>query len=130
MSDQPRTRPLSPHLQVYNLPMTARMSISHRISGVLLVIGSVLIGSWFVAAAASEEYYNMVMDLTLTLPGQIVLFGWSFVIFYHLCNGIRHLLWDAGFFLNKKGAAITNWLVLLATVILTGATWFCPCFLS
>ena len=130
MSDQPRSRPLSPHLQVYNLPMTARLSILHRISGALLVVGSVLIAAWFFTAAFSEDYYNMVMDLTLTAPGQFVLFGWSVVLYYHLCNGIRHLLWDIGFFLNKKGAAVTNWLVLLATLVLTGATWFCPCVLS
>ncbi len=117
-------RPLSPHLQVYRLPLTALLSISHRISGIALILGAIFISIWFIAAVAGEEYYTLLMDFSQGWIGTLMIFGWSVALFYHLCNGIRHLLWDVGVGLNKCGACKGNTIVILATIILTAGIWF------
>ena len=120
-------RPLSPHLQVYRLPMTALMSISHRASGAVLVIGAIAFGLWLITAAFAPAYFDMVMGLANTHVGTVVMFGFSFALFYHMCNGIRHLFWDMGFLFKLKNATIANWVVLLSATALTAATWYCAC---
>lgn len=117
-------RPLSPHLQVYKLPMTALMSISHRATGVILAIGNLLIACFLVAAATSQICYDKLMIYAMTPYGTVFLFLWSFVLYYHLCNGIRHLFWDTVTFLDQKQAIAAGWVVLLATAGLTAATWY------
>lgn len=116
-------RPLSPHLEVYRLPMTALMSISHRITGVILAGGCLLITAFFVAAAMGPDAYNIIMNYAGTPWGALFMFAWSFVLYYHLCNGIRHLLWDMVLILDEKDAIGAGWIVLLATAMLTSATW-------
>lgn len=120
----PDTRPLSPHLQVYRLPMTAKMSISHRITGVILMGGMVLFAAFLIAAASGENGYNLAVTLAASALGQFVLIGWSAAFFYHLCNGVRHLLWDMGFLFDLKNAFIAGWIVLFVAALLTGATWY------
>lgn len=105
--------------------MTALMSISHRITGVILAGGCVLITAFLVAAAMGAQQYDAVMALAGTLLGQAFLFAWLFVLYYHLCNGIRHLIWDTVHLLDQKNAIIAGWVVLLATVLMTLATWHC-----
>lgn len=126
MSDMPKInpRPLSPHLQVYRLPMSALMSISHRATGVILSGGMVLIAAFIVAAATSQVYYDRMMIYAMHPVGTAFLFAWSFALYYHLCNGVRHLLWDAVLFLDEKKAATAGWVVLLATALLTAGTWY------
>lgn len=119
----PRERPLSPHLQVYRLPMTAKMSIMHRMTGVILMGGMVLIAAWLVAAAMGEESYNTLMGWVRHPLGVIVLFGWSLAFYYHLCNGIRHLIWDTGHLFKLRDANLAGWIVLVATAALQWATW-------
>jgi succinate dehydrogenase / fumarate reductase cytochrome b subunit len=121
----PHSRPLSPHLQVYRLPMTALMSISHRITGVILAGGCVLITAFLVAAAMGAQEYDFVMALAGTWLGKAFLFAWLFVLYYHLCNGIRHLIWDTVHLLGEKQAVAAGWVVLLATILMTLATWHC-----
>ncbi|MCB1591765.1 MAG: succinate dehydrogenase, cytochrome b556 subunit [Alphaproteobacteria bacterium] len=118
-------RPLSPHLQVYKLPLTARLSISHRAAGVALSAGTVLVAAFLIAAAAGEESYNFVMGIASSVPGQIILFLWSAALYYHMCNGIRHMFWDTGKFLEKDVAMRTNYIVIMFAFILTAATWAC-----
>ncbi len=118
-------RPLSPHLQVYRLPLTAVTSITHRITGVGLALGSILVASYLIAAASGEEAYNMVMAIATSGFGQIILFLWSAALYYHMCNGIRHLLWDTGLFFKKEEAARTSQTVIICAAILTLATWAC-----
>lgn len=134
MSDAPKTieRPLSPHLQVYNLPMMARMSISHRITGVLLTVGLVLLSLWIIAAGMGEETYNQAMALIDTPVTRYVFVAWAFMLFYHLCNGFRHVLWDIGFGLNEKASVKSGIWVLVATVLLTYGVWSlsCGCYKS
>lgn len=116
-------RPLSPHLQVYRLPMTALMSITHRITGAALTAGLLLISALFVAGALGESEFSFVMDLAMSPAGLIVLLAWSLALFYHLVNGVRHLIWDLGFGYEKHQAVASGWTVILATLALTGATW-------
>lgn len=89
-------RPLSPHLQVYKWQITMVMSILHRITGIVLAAGGLVLAWWLVAAAASPSYFAMVQGILGSWIGKLFLFGWTFALFYHLCNGIRHLWWDMG----------------------------------
>ncbi len=117
-------RPLSPHLQVYRLPMTALMSISHRITGVALAGGLLIITAILVGAAAGPEYYDMAMSYASHPVGTGVLFAWSFALFYHLCNGVRHLIWDTVHLLDQEKAICAGWVVLITTLGLTATTWY------
>ena len=124
-SAEQRDRPLSPHLQVYRLPLTARMSILHRFTGVALTAGTVMVAWWLVAAATSEDAYNTAMDFAQSPLGTFMIFGWSLALFYHLSNGIRHMFWDVGYLFKKENANRAGYLVLLSTVILTAGAWYC-----
>lgn len=118
-------RPLSPHLQVYKPQMTSVMSILHRMTGAALGVGTLLVIWWLVAAAVGEEAYNTVRAFTESWVGTVLLFGWSVALFYHLCNGIRHLIWDTGYLFELKNAFRAGWFVLFMTVVLTALVW-CP----
>ncbi len=124
---QKSQRPMSPHLQVYKLPLTALMSISHRITGVGLAVGTLLVTAFFLAAACGEDHYNVVMGIATSTIGQIVLFLWSAALYFHMCNGIRHLFWDMGKNLEKARAMRTNYYVLAFAFILTAVTWVSSC---
>jgi len=123
--DTPKSRPLSPHLQVYRLPMTAVMSITHRMTGVALAGGCLLITAFLVASAMSEDYFEMIRDFSITHVGTAILFAWSLALYYHMCNGIRHLIWDTVHLLEERTAVIAGWVVLLAAAALTAITWYC-----
>ena len=105
--------------------MTALMSISHRITGVILSGGCLLITAFLVAAAMGPEAFEGVMWFTTSCVGQIFLFLWLAVTYYHLCNGIRHLIWDTVHLFEKTQTAVSGYIVLLATLGLTLATWYC-----
>lgn len=107
--------------------MTALMSISHRMSGVVLTIGAVLLAFWLITAAFFPPYFDLAMTYSMTLPGTIIIFGFSFALYYHLCNGIRHMFWDLGYLFKLKNAMVANWIVLLSAAALTAATWYCAC---
>ncbi len=118
-------RPLSPHLQIYKPQMTSVLSILHRATGVALAIGTLMVVWWLVAAATGEQAYNTAMAFAVSPLGQFMLLGWTFALYYHLCNGVRHLIWDTGRLFNIGCAKKAGFLVLLTSVLLTGATWFC-----
>jgi succinate dehydrogenase / fumarate reductase cytochrome b subunit len=120
-------RPLSPHLQVYKLPMTAKMSISHRMTGVLLTFGLILLSAWVIAAAFGEETYNGFMGLIDTPITKFIFLGWAFVLFYHMGNGFRHLFWDMGIGISEKAAVKTGVLVLLFALGVTFFFWWVTC---
>ena len=90
-------RPLSPHLQVYRPQLTSILSITHRATGIALSFGIILLIAWILATAAGENYFNTVNSIITSWFGKLVLVGFTWALFYHLCNGIRHLFWDAGF---------------------------------
>lgn len=116
-------RPLSPHLQVYRPQLTSTMSIAHRLTGLLVSLGMVVITAWLVALAAGPDAYATVNAWLGTPVGLIALFLWTAALLYHLLNGIRHLLWDAGWLLELKGAYASGWTVLVLTVVLTVIVW-------
>ena len=123
--DQKKKRPLSPHLQVYRPQMTSVMSIINRATGYALAIGTLMVAWWLVAAAVGPEAYEAARIFAGTPLGLFMLFGWSVAIFYHLCNGIRHFLWDMGYLFGLKDAYKAGYLVLLSTVVLTAGVWLC-----
>ena len=118
-----QNRPLSPHLQIYRPQMTSVLSITHRLTGVALALGTLLFVYWLVAAASGAEAYETARGLISSWFGRLLLFGWSLALFYHLFNGIRHLFWDAGIGYELPDAQRSGWAVLAATVILTVITW-------
>src|SRR5246500_6044074 len=116
-------RPLSPHLQIYRWQLTSVLSILHRATGVLLSAGAILLVWWLVAAASGPEAYDGVGDFLGSWIGLLLLFGWTAALFYHLCNGIRHLVWDTGHALDLKSTYLGGWTVVAATALLTLIAW-------
>lgn len=118
-----RSRPLSPHLQVYKPQISSTLSILHRITGVALAVGLLLLAWWLGAAAYGPEAYERVQDFMGSWLGQMILFGWSVALFYHLANGIRHLAWDFGYGFANEQVTRSGYAVLAAALILTLAAW-------
>jgi succinate dehydrogenase / fumarate reductase cytochrome b subunit len=116
-------RPLSPHLQVYKPQLTSVMSITHRVTGVALSVGSLLLVCWLVSAAAGFDSYESMRGFLGSIIGRLLLFGWSVALFYHLCNGLRHLFWDAGVGLELPAAYASGRAVLVGTAVLTVVAW-------
>ena len=116
-------RPLSPHLQVYRFQWTMVLSISHRITGVGLAVGTLLLVYWLAAAAAGPEAFATAQAVVGSFIGRLFLFGWTFALFYHLCNGIRHLVWDAGYGLELDDAFRSGLAVVVASSALTLFSW-------
>ena len=118
-----RSRPLSPHLQIYQPQLTSVLSIMHRVTGVALSIGTLLLVYWLAAAAAGPEPFARAQGFMGSWLGLFLLFAWSVALFYHLCNGIRHLMWDAGIGLEIPAVYASGWTVLGATAVLTAVAW-------
>ena len=116
-------RPLSPHLQVYKPQLTSILSILHRITGVALAGGTLLLVWWLIAAATGTDAFNTVQMVIGSWIGRLFLFGWSFALFYHLCNGIRHLFWDMGRGFELPTVAASGWAVVIISIALTGIAW-------
>ena len=116
-------RPLSPHLQVYRPQITSMLSILHRLTGVALAFGTLLLTYWLVAAASGPGAFDTAQGLIGSFIGRLLLFGWSFALFYHLCNGIRHLVWDAGYGFEIETAQRSGWVVVGASAGLTVICW-------
>lgn len=92
----PTERPLSPHIQIYRPQITSVLSILHRITGVALTIGTLFLTWWLVAAAYGEDAFANAQGFLGSIVGQVMLWGFTFAVFYHFANGIRHLAWDFG----------------------------------
>ncbi|MEL0107608.1 MAG: succinate dehydrogenase, cytochrome b556 subunit [Rhodospirillaceae bacterium] len=118
-----RQRPLSPHLGIYRPQITSVLSILHRLTGVALAFGAVLLTYWLSAGAYGPEAFARAQEFMGSWFGRSILLGLTFSLFYHLCNGIRHLAWDAGWGFELPTLRATGWIVLIASVILTGVTW-------
>ena len=116
-------RPISPHLQIYRWQLTSVLSILHRAAGIVLSAGAILLVWWLVAAASGPDAYEGVANFLGSWIGLLLLFGWTAALFYHLCNGIRHLVWDTGQALDLKSTYLGGWLVVGATAVLTVVTW-------
>lgn len=119
-----KPRPLSPHLQVYDMmQMTSLLSILHRGTGAFLALSSPFLIYWLWTIAYSPDSYAAFQACAATIFGRLVLLAWTFSIFYHLCNGIRHLFWDIGKGFEIKTLYATGRVVVIAATLLTIATW-------
>ena len=116
-------RPLSPHLQVYKPQLTSVMSILHRATGIALALGTFLLVWWLIAAATGESAFSTVQAFTASWVGRLLLLGWSYALFYHLCNGIRHLIWDTGLLFKIQNAYMAGYIVLGLAALLTLIVW-------
>jgi len=115
--------PLSPHLSIYRWPITMTLSILHRVTGVAMSVGLVVLCAWLVSAAAGAADYERVASLLSTVIGWLMLVGFSFAFFFHLANGVRHLFWDVGYGFEKYQANASAWFVLLLASGMTAAFW-------
>ena len=116
-------RPLSPHLSIYRWPITMALSILHRATGVANAVGLLVLAAWLIQAAGGEASYAAFTRVMGSWLGLLVLAGFSFSFFYHLCNGIRHLVWDAGRGFEKHQANRSSYLVIASAIVLTLALW-------
>ena len=116
-------RPLSPHLQVYRPQLTSILSITHRATGMALSFGIILLIAWILATAAGENYFNTVNSIITSWFGKLALVGFTWALFYHLCNGVRHLFWDAGFGFELSTVYKSGYATVAASVLLTAAAW-------
>ena len=116
-------RPLSPHLQIYRWQLTSVMSILHRFTGIALAAGTLLLAWWLVALASGEGAFNAAQGFVGSWLGKLLLLGWSFAVFFHLANGIRHLFWDAGYGFEIKTTYASGWTVVAASALLTVLAW-------
>lgn len=116
-------RPLSPHLQVYRPQLTSVLSILHRLTGLALGVGTLLLVWWLAAAAAGPEAFDAVQAFNGSWLGRILLLGWTFALFYHLCNGLRHLAWDMGWGFELSSAYRSGWAVVVGAGVLTLIAW-------
>jgi succinate dehydrogenase / fumarate reductase cytochrome b subunit len=116
-------RPLSPHLQIYRWYLTMALSIGHRVSGIGLALGLLLLTWWLLALASGPEAFAAVQAVMHSWIGVLVLFLYTFVLFYHLGNGVRHLVWDFGCGFDIAIAARSGIAVLAFAGIMTVLTW-------
>ena len=122
-NDKSAARPLSPHLQIYRPMLTMMMSIMHRITGVGLYFGMVLLVWWLTAASVSDSYFEFVQGFFGQWFGRLLLFGFTWALIHHALGGLRHLLWDTG-----RGFDLTliEWLArgnLAGSIVLTLLLW-------
>jgi succinate dehydrogenase / fumarate reductase cytochrome b subunit len=118
-----RARPLSPHLGIYRVTMTMAMSIVHRITGVGLYAG-VLLLAWFLIAASSDAAAFAVFSAFIqSIIGRLILFGFTWALFHHMLGGVRHTLWDSGYGLEAPARDQLAWATLIGGFALTIVVW-------
>jgi succinate dehydrogenase / fumarate reductase cytochrome b subunit len=116
-------RPLSPHLQIYKTQITMVMSILHRITGVGLYFGFVLLAWWLVASAMGGEALNLVNQVMGHWLSKLILIGFTWALFNHMLGGIRHFIWDSGRGFSKSARFGFAWATLFGGLILTVLVW-------
>jgi succinate dehydrogenase / fumarate reductase, cytochrome b subunit len=116
-------RPLSPHMQVYRWQVQMVTSILHRATGIALAVGSLLVICGLLDLAAGEDSFNHFKSMIGSPIGMVLLIGWSWALFYHLCNGIRHLIQDAGAGYEIVQFVRSSWLSVVGSVVLTVLVW-------
>ena len=99
------------------------LSILHRATGIAMSLGFVALVVWLFDAASGAEAYATFEAVMGSVFGKLLLIGWSLAFFYHLCNGVRHLVWDTGRGFEKSQANRSSWAVLLGAAILTALFW-------
>lgn len=121
-----RERPLSPFMH-YRWQYSNALSILHRLTGVFMAAGIVMLVFWLAALAGGAEQYAAAVRCLSAPLTQVLLFGWLAAFYYHFCNGIRHLFWDMGYGFEKAVAQKSGTIVVIAAIALTLLTWWCIC---
>lgn len=116
-------RPLSPHLQVYRWQVQMMTSIAHRATGIALALGTLVFVWGLVALASGGEDFQQFQNVAASPLGIVLLVGWSWALFYHLCNGIRHLVQDSGMGFEIPQFVRSSWLSIAASIVLTLLAW-------
>lgn len=116
-------RPISPHLQIYRPQLTSLLSVTHRGTGIFLSIGTIMLVYWISAIADGPQSYADVQSYLGSIIGRLLLLGWTFSLFFHLCNGVRHLFWDVGLGYELKTTYASGWITLIVSVVLTVMSW-------
>jgi len=116
-------RPLSPHLQVYRPQLTSILSITHRATGVMLGAGSVVLALWLLALAGGPASFARAQAILGSLPGKLLMFLFTYALLYHLCNGVRHLFWDAGYGFELDTVYASGKAVVVVSAVLTLLVW-------
>ncbi len=116
-------RPLSPHLQIYRPQWTSVLSIMHRLTGIALSLGTVLIVIWAQSLAAGASQYESMRAFMGHPVMTLLLVAWTLALFYHLCNGVRHLLWDTGMLFDLNAARNSGIVVVISALLLTAIVW-------
>jgi succinate dehydrogenase / fumarate reductase cytochrome b subunit len=123
MQEARSKRPTSPHLQIYKWPVTMGTSILHRITGVGLAGGTLVLAWWLVAASMGPDAYGVFETVAFHWFGRLVLFGFTAALVYHALNGVRHLAWDLGYGFKVPTANKTGLITYGATAVLTLIIW-------
>jgi succinate dehydrogenase / fumarate reductase cytochrome b subunit len=118
-----RERPMSPHLSIWRWHITMAASIAHRVSGVALYVGALIAAGWAITLASGPAAYACYKGVLGSPFGLLVMFGLTLSVFYHLANGIRHLVWDTGHGLDVKSANASAAFVFAFTVVASLAVW-------
>ena len=116
-------RPLSPHIQVYKMPLSAKLSILHRLTGLALSFGAVVLVYWLFSLAYMSDVAVSLHALFASSIGKVILVAWTFAFFYHFCNGIRHLFWDVGKGFEIDQVNLSGVIAVIAALLLTTITW-------
>lgn len=118
-----RLRPLSPHAGIYKLTMTMAMSFAHRLTGVGLYVGVLLLAWFLIAASTDAASFGAFSAFIESVIGRFILFGFTWAIFHHLIGGIRHFLWDAGYGMDAPMRDQLAWATLIGGFGLTIVVW-------
>ena len=117
-------RPLSPHLSIHKKVLTAVFSIFHRLTGIFLTLGSLLLVFWFLSVSIGENFYNYFQIISSNFIFKVILFFWTLAFFYHLFNGIRYLFWSFSLGMDLKTVYLSGYIVSLLTIIATIIVWY------
>ena len=115
--------PLSPHLQIYRWHISSLLSITHRISGIINLLGLILIFFWLLALSLGESNYELFLLLINSFFGKFFLIGLTWSMSFHILSGIRHLAWDLGYGFEIKTANISGLIVIISSLVLTVIIW-------
>ena len=117
-------RPLSPHLSIHKKVLTAVFSIFHRLTGIFLTLGSLLLVFWFLSISIGENFYNYFQIISSNFIFKVILFFWTLAFFYHLFNGIRYLFWSFSLGMELKTVYFSGYIIALLTIISTIIVWY------
>lgn len=118
-------RPLSPHLQIYKWQLTMALSILHRVTGFGLAVGAIVVTCWLMSAVRGADAFAEFQSIARHPVGKLFLFGWLYAFIYHFMNGIRHMVWDTGAWLDLKKAYASGYVVFFGSLLITAVIWFC-----